>query len=269
MVALFMPNLYLIRGDINMIQKEKDVFWEGEAISDYEFNLEDYSIKGLLEQHDAVACYKCRTQYDSEEEVPETAYLSYEWHRNYMIGHRSSLIFRCGECGYQEKQYWQKNSGGIVDTYPDWEKLPNRVSKYGSPLRYNDNEQWLLDNFDRCLERAEELGEDYMISSSKLDKQDYNYHFGGALFSLLSHYGKIKGHYPMLEYVKYHLNPEHDGLGHAEYPDVFLAIKVGGYRTVYVIGYQEWYSHGHGDAGHMEYEIDDIAVLQEVYRGGP
>ena len=252
-----------------MIQKEKDVFWEGEAIDDYKFNLEDYSIEGLLEQHDAVACYKCRTYFNGEEEVPETAYLSYEHHTNYMIGHKSSLIFRCGECGYQEKQYWQKRSGGVVVSNPDSERYPNRVSKYSNPIHYNDNEQWLLDNLDRCLERAEELGEDYMKSSSKLDKHEYDYHFGGALFSLLSHYGEIKGYYPILEYVKYYLNPEHDGIGSAEYPDVFLAIKIGGYRTVYVIGYQTWYSHNRGDDGHMEYEVDEIAVLQEVFRGGP
>tara|TARA_R100000329_G_C7576343_1_gene204136 strand:+ start:104 stop:913 length:810 start_codon:yes stop_codon:yes gene_type:complete len=269
MVALFMPNLYLIRGEINMIQKEKDVFWEGEAIDDYKFNLEDYSIEGLLEQHDVLACYKCRTYCNGIEEVPETAYLSYEHHTNYMIGHKSSLIFRCGECGYQEKQYWQKRSGGVVVSNPDSERYPNRVSKYSNPIHYNDNEQWLLDNLDRCLERAEELGEDYMKSSSKLDKHEYDYHFGGALFSLLSHYGEIKGYYPILEYVKYYLNPEHDGIGSAEYPDVFLAIKIGGYRTVYVIGYQTWYSHNRGDDGHMEYEVDEIAVLQEVFRGGP
>ena len=243
-----------------MIQKEKDVFWVGEAISDYKFNLEDYSIEGLLEQHDAVACYKCRTYFNGEEEVPETAYLSYEHHRNYMIGHKSSLIFRCGECGYREKQWWQRNSAGIVTS-------EDRVSKYSNPELFGDNEQWLLDNLDRCLERAEELG-DCMISSSELDKHDYDYHFGGALFSLLSHYAGTREYFPKLEYVKYYLNPDHDGIGHAAYPDVFLGIKVGEYRTVYVIGYQEWYSHNHGDDGHMEYKIDEIAVLQEVFRGG-
>ena len=260
-----------------MIQKEKDVFWEGEAISDDEFNLEDYSIKGLLEQHDAVACYNCRTHFNGKEEVPETAYLSYEWHRNYMIGHRSSLIFRCGECGYQEKQWWQKRSGGIVTEYHYLDNK-RKVSQYSKPEHYGDNEQWLLDNLDRCLEEVKERGEDCMISSLNLDEYSYDYHFGSRkVFQLLNFYQELTGREETLEFVKFYLNPEHDGIGNAEYPDVFYGIRLRDgseygeeepYKTVFFIAKQAWYSHGHGDDGHTEYKTDYIGVLAEVFRGG-
>tara|TARA_B100000902_G_scaffold398716_1_gene466552 strand:+ start:2812 stop:3597 length:786 start_codon:yes stop_codon:yes gene_type:complete len=259
-----------------MIQKEKDVFWEGEAIDDYKFNLENYSIEGLFEQHDAVACYKCRTHYDSEEEAPEVAYLSYEHHRNFMIGHKSRLIFRCGECGYQEKQWWQKRSGGIVTEYHHWDNT-RKVSQYSNPEFFGDNEQWLLDNLERCLQAVKEQGEDCMISSFGLDEYWYGYHFGQhKVFQLLKFYQEMAGK-SELEFVKFWLNPDHDGLGHAEYPDIFYCIRVRDgseygdeepYKTVFFTANQEWYSHNQGDAGHMEYKTDYIGVLAEVFRGG-
>ena len=260
-----------------MIQKEKDVFWEGEAIDDYKFNLEDYSIKGLLEQHDAVACYNCRTHFNGKEEVPETAYLSYEWHKNYMIGHKSSLIFRCGECGFQEKKWWQKRSGGIVTQYHRWNN-EKKVSEHNDPELFGDNEQWLVDNLDRCLERVKEVGEYCMISSANLDEDEYEMHFGNnRLFRLLDFYQELAARNVGLEFIKFHLNSDHDGIGHGQYPDIFYGIRISGideyglsnpYKTVFFIANQEWYSHGHGDAGHMEYETDYIGVLAEVFKGG-